>query len=246
MKKGDWSPLLGIERHLTNRGLRAVELLSADTSITPEELMMIKMDMRYSSKSWEADWVRSILALSLKDDPELTKAQKLLASWDFASDGRGAADALAERVIRVAATARYKGIPVPTPMAGLKEAVDDMMTRFGRFDPPLTEIQRLRRGKSDLPMLGGHDTLRATSIWDKDQPDKKARVRHGDSFIMLMRWDKAGKVLSVSVQPYGAATNRPKSPHYSDQMELFVSGKYKPVHFEWADAVSHAKRRYRP
>jgi acyl-homoserine-lactone acylase len=246
MNKADWSPLLGIERHMTNRGLRATELLAADTSITPEELQMIKMDMRYSDKSWEADWVRSILALSIEDAPELAKAQKLLGSWDFASDGRGPADALAERAIRVAATARYKGLPVPTPLAGLKEAVDDMIARFGRIDPPLIEIQRLRRGKIDLPMLGGHDTLRATSIWDKDQPDKKARVRHGDSFIMLMRWDKAGQVVSESVQPYGSATNRPESAHYTDQMELFVSGKYKPVHFEWADAVAHAKRRYRP
>jgi acyl-homoserine-lactone acylase len=246
MNTAEWSPLLGIERHMTNRGLRAVELLSADTSITPDELLMIKMDMRYSDKSWEADWVRSILAVSIKDDPELAKAQKLLSTWDFASDGKGSADALAERVIRVAAVARHKGQPMPKPLAGLKEAVDDFSVRFGRIDPPLTEIQRLRRGKVDLPMLGGHDTLRATSIWDKDAPDKKARVRHGDSFIMLTRWDKAGRVISESVQPYGAATNRPKSPHYTDQMELFLAGKYKPVHFEWADAIKNAKRRYRP
>jgi acyl-homoserine-lactone acylase len=246
MKRSDWSPLLGIEAHVTNRGLRAIELLSADSSITPEELHAIKMDMRYSSKSWVGAWVQSILALDLKASPELAKAQKLLASWDFTSDGRGAADALAERVIRIAATARFKGLPVPKPQAGLKEAMDDMQARFGRLDPPLTDIQRLRRGKVDLPMLGGHDTLRATSVWDKDQPDKKARVRHGDSFIMAIRWDKAGRVISESIQPYGAATNRPKSPHYTDQMALFLEGKYKPVYFEWADAVKHAKRRYRP
>jgi hypothetical protein len=29
-------------------------------------------------------------------------------------------------------------------------------------------------------------------------------------------------------------------------MKLFVAGKFKPVHFEWAEAVKHAKRRYRP
>lgn len=246
MSKADWSPLLGIERHVTNRGLRAIELLTADTSITPEELRAIKMDMRYSQKSWEADWVRSILALKITDAPDLAKAQKLLASWDFASDGVGAADALAERVIRVAATARYNGRPVPTPKAGLKEAADDLKARFGRIDPPLAEIQRLRRGKVDLPMLGGHDTLRATSIWNKDEPDKKARVRHGDSFIMAIRWDRDGRVISESIQPYGSATTRPNSPHYTDQMKLFVAGQYKPVHFEWADAVRNAKRRYRP
>ncbi len=246
MQQGDWSPLLGIETHITNRGLRATEMLAADTSITPEELAAIKMDMRYSPKSWEADWVRSILALDLKQSPELAKAQTLLAGWDFASDGVGKADVLAERVIRVAAVTRHKGQAMPKAVNGLKEAVDDLRARYGRIDPLLSDVQRLRRGKIDLPMLGGHDTLRATSIWDKDQADKKARVRHGDSFIMAMRWDQAGRVVSESIQPYGAATNRPNSPHYTDQMTLFLAGKYKPVYFEWADAIAHAKRRYRP
>ena len=67
------------------------------------------------------------------------------------------------------------------------------------------------------------------------------RVRHGDSFIMLINWDKSGKVWSQSIQPYGAATNRPDSPHYTDQMKLFSERKYKPVHFEWAAAKAAAK-----
>jgi acyl-homoserine-lactone acylase len=95
-------------------------------------------------------------------------------------------------------------------------------------------------------MLGGTDALRATTAWDKDQGDGKYRVRHGDSFIMLVSWDQEGKVQSQSIQPYGAATNRPGSPHYTDQMSLFAQQKFKPVHFEWADALRHAKRRYRP
>jgi acyl-homoserine-lactone acylase len=63
---------------------------------------------------------------------------------------------------------------------------------------------------------------------------------------MLINWDKAGKVSSRSIQPYGAATNRPDSPHYTDQMKMFEARTFKPVHFEWADAAAHAKRRYRP
>jgi acyl-homoserine-lactone acylase len=62
----------------------------------------------------------------------------------------------------------------------------------------------------------------------------------------LVRWDKDGALKSESIQPYGAATTRPGSRHFTDQMKLFVAGKYKPVHFEWADAVKNAKRRYRP
>jgi len=246
MNPADYSPYLGIELGMTNRGLRATELLAADTSITPQELLAIKMDMMYSKKSWVGAWMASFAALDLKDAPELAEAQKLLASWDWSSDGKGRADALAERIIRFGARRNWRGEKMPDPRETLQEAVTEFKERFGRIDPPLAEIQRLRRGDVDLAMLGGSDALRATTIWDAEQADGKMRVRHGDSYIMLMRWDKDGKVQSESIQPYGSATNRPESPHYTDQMKLFVAGGYKPVHFEWADAVKNAKRRYRP
>jgi len=246
MDPAAYSPYLGIELGMTNRGLRATELLAADTSITPQELLAIKMDMIYSKKSWVGAWMASFAALDLKDTPELAEAQKLLVSWDWSSDGKGRADALAERIIRFGARRNWRGEKMPDPRETLQEAVTEFKDRFGRIDPPLAEVQRLRRGNVDLAMLGGSDALRATTIWDTDQADGKMRVRHGDSYIMLMRWDKDGKVQSESIQPYGSATTRPESPHYTDQMKLFVAGGYKPVHFEWADAVTNAKRRYRP
>jgi acyl-homoserine-lactone acylase len=231
---------------MTNRGLRAVELLAAQPVLTPEQLLAIKFDKTYAKASWEGDWIRTILAAKLGDDAPLAKAQALLASWDWTSDGIGAADALAERVIRTATTKNWHREALPDPREALREASDDLIKRFGRLDPTLGDVQRLRRGNKDLAMVGGTDTLRATTAWDKDQKDGKYRVKHGDSFIMLVRWDKAGQVESESIQPYGAATNRPNSPHYNDQMALFAAQKFKPVHFEWADAERHAKRRYRP
>jgi acyl-homoserine-lactone acylase len=246
MNPADWSPLLGIETNMTNRAIRADELLSADASLTREELLAIKFDKSYSKKSFAGEWIAQLLAAKVGDEADLVAAQKLLASWDWSSDGVGAADAFAERILRIAMIARWRHQPYPPAKTALREAVDDMKARFGRIDPPLAFVQRLERGKLSLPMLGGTDTLRATSRWDKDAPSRKGRVMHGDSYIMLVRWDKSGKVLSESIQPYGAATNRPASPHYTDQMDLFVAEKFKPVHFEWADAVKHAKRRYRP
>lgn len=246
MKPEDYSPLLGIERRLTNRGIRSVELMSADTSITPEELLTIKFDTGYSRNSYAAPWIARILAADVRDDPQLVKAQALLRTWDWKSDNKGGADVLAELLVRDANGANYRGDPYPEPREALKTAVDRLIKATGRIDPPLAEFQRLRRGKIDLPMpTGGTDVLRATSIWDKDQKDGKGRVKHGDSFIMLIDWDRAGKVTSRSIQPYGAATNRPNSPHYTDQMKLFVEQRFKPVHFERADLVKHATRAYR-
>jgi acyl-homoserine-lactone acylase len=246
LNPGDFSPLMGIERRMTNRGIRATELMVADTSITPEELLIIKNDMTYSKASFAGRWIPMIIAADMGGDAELKAAQALLATWDWASDGNGKADTLAEAVIRLAARADWRGDPLPDAKATLKDAVDTLKERFGRIDPPLTDIQRLRRGQVDLPMDGGTDTLRAATIWDRDQPDGKYRVRHGDSFIMLINWDKAGRVQSQSMQPYGSATTRPNSKHFTDQMKLFVEKKYKPVHFEWSDAVAQGGKVYRP
>jgi acyl-homoserine-lactone acylase len=240
-----FSPLLGIERRTTNRITRAIELLSVDKSITPEELLTIKFDTGYSRNSFAGPWIAKLLAADLKAEPDLVKAQELLKSWDWNSDGKGRADALGEAMMHMANSASYHGEPLPDPRAKLREVVDALMKGFGRIDPPLSDVQRMRHGKVDLPANGGTDTLRAATVWEP-QPDGKMRVRHGDSFIMLINWDKAGQVHSESIQPYGSATTRPKSPHYTDQMQMFIDHKFKPVHFERADLMAHAKRDYRP
>ena len=50
-------------------------------------------------------------------------------------------------------------------------------------------------------------------------------------------------VTSRSIQPYGAATTRPGSVHYTDQSTLFVQHRFKPVHFWREEVLANAKRR---
>lgn len=241
-----FSPSLGIERRTTNRITRAIELLSAEKgAITPERLLQIKFDTTYSGASFAGRWMRKLLAADLRKEPDLAAAQALLRQWDWNSDGDGRADALGESMMHMANRAAYRGEDLPDAREKLREVVDKLTKTFGRIDPPLGEVQRLRRGTVDLPANGGTDTLRAATSWDP-QDDGRMRVKHGDSFIMLMSWDKAGRVESRSIQPYGAATTRPASPHYTDQMRLFEARKFKPAYFERADIIAHAKRAYRP
>ena len=240
---------MGIEARKTNRIVRALELMDADTSITPEELLTIKFDTQYSRNGFAGPWMAKLLAADVKSEPDLVAAQKLLAEWDWNSDGKGRADALGEGMMHMANRANYHGEPLPDAREKLREVVDAMMKGFGRLDPPLDQVQRLIRGKQNLAMGGGTDTLRAATIWEP-QDDGKMRVKHGDSFIMLTSWDKAGAFTSQSIQPYGSATTRPSSPHYTDQMALFTAQKFKPVYFEWTAALAAAKVKgnkvYRP
>ena len=232
----------GVETDLTNRTRRAARLLAQPGPIGRERLLTIKFDTGYERAGYVAFMLDGIAKLDLKGDPALLKAQQLLASWDLTADGKGAADALAVMVLEQAMKDSYGLKALPGPRHELAKAAAHLTRHFGRIDPPLGEVLRIRQGKVDLPMLGGGDTLRAATDWDA-HPDGRLSIKHGDSFIMLVEWGPDGAVRSQSIQPYGAATTRPDSPHYADQSALFAARRFKPVHFTRADAAKSAVRR---
>ena len=241
LKPDNFSPLLGIEDDQTNRSRRAIALLEKandDGKITDAELWAIKYDTGYEKDGYAKDWLDKITALDLKDSAKLLKAQQLLGQWDWNLDGKGPADALALMVLRPANKSHYNRGEMPDPRAILEETVDHLTKYFGQIDPPMMDVLRMRQGDVDLPVDGGNDTIRASTLWDVED-DGRLSVRHGDSFIMFIEWAKDGKVRSRSIQPFGAATTRADSPHYTDQMQLFVDKKLKPVWFDPKDLEKH-------
>lgn len=245
LNPADFSPLLGIETDTTNRGTRSIELMGADPSISAADLEAIKYDTAISRVGWAARWFNEIAAVDPKGDKLIADAHALMQGWDWNYDGKGRADALAVLLLRSGNRIHYPRKPWPVARDELKLAAEYLMEHFGKLDPSLGTVLRLRQGTVDLPMVGGPDVLRATSIWD-EAPDGRLVVKHGDSFVMFIAWDKAGKVNSTSIQPYGAASTRPESKHYTDQMPLFVTHRTKPVWFDPADLAKHQERAYRP
>lgn len=228
-----FSPTLGIELKQTNRSRRAYKLLSEASVLDRATLEAIKYDTGYAREGYVA---RLFDALeSLKAEGQTAKARDLLLSWDFTADGKGAADAIAMLMLRDFMSADYNNKPFPDVAQKLNAAADHLMTHFGRLDPPQGDLVRLRQGNVDLPVDGGSDTLRAATTWDVAD-DGRLSLKHGDSFIMWIEWAPGARVSSRSVQPFGAATTRPASPHYTDQMRLFVDHRLKPVHF-WRDEL---------
>lgn len=228
-----FSPTLGIELKQTNRSRRAYKLLSEAGVIDRAALEAIKYDTAYAREGYVA---RLFDALEgLKAEGQTAKARDLLLSWDFTADGKGAADAIAMLMLRDFMAADYNNKPFPNVAEKLTAAANHLMTHFGRLDPPQGDLVRLRQGNVDLPVDGGSDTLRAATTWDVDD-DGRLSLKHGDSFIMWIEWAPGARVSSRSVQPFGAASTRPASPHYTDQMRLFVDHKLKPVHF-WRDEL---------
>ncbi|MGB3712200.1 MAG: acylase [Erythrobacter sp.] len=233
----DFSPLLGIERKQTNRSRRAYRLLSDAETLDRAALERIKYDSAYEREGY-VDMLFDQLE-TLEADGELAEARDLLLTWDFTADNEGRADALALLLIRDFMGAEYNNTEVPNLREELQDAVDHLNEHFGRIDPPMSDLLRLRQGDVDLPLDGGSDTLRASTTWDVDE-DGRLSLRHGDSFIQWVEWPAdGGRVSSRSIQPFGSATTRPDSPHFTDQMQLYVDHRLKPVRF-WPDEVRAA------
>lgn len=236
----DFAPIMGVERKQTNRSWRAYKLLSEARVLDRATLETIKYDTGYEREGYVARLFDGLEGM--KADSKLAEARDLLVSWDFTADGQGKADALALLMIRDFMSADYNNKPFPDVAAKLQAAADHLTTHFGRLDPPMADLLRLRQGDLDLPLDGGSDTLRASTTWDVDD-DGRLSLKHGDSFIMWIEWQPGQRVFSRSIQPFGAATTRPESPHYTDQMQLFVDHKLKPVHFWRDDVLANASNR---
>ena len=246
LDRASFSPLLGIEDDMTNRARQAIKLFEAAGQIDAATLARIKYDVGYDKSDYATGWINAVLAVKPDGDKRIPEAQALLRAWDWQMDGKGKGDALALMLMRPAMRQSYRRLPLPDPREELVAAIDHLEKHFKTLDPKLGTVLRLRQGKVDLPMDGGSDTLRAATLWDVDEKDGRFAVRHGDSFIQFVEWDDQGNVTSRSIQPFGAATTRPDSPHYADQAKLFVEHKTKPVYFTREALMPHAKRRYRP
>lgn len=241
----DFSPTLGIETDMTNRGLRALELFGADSSISREEFRRYKFDKRYSEKSHAARITAEVLAAELPDDPLLAEARRVLAAWDLSADAENRGAALGILTATPVVLAERRGEEPPDTVQSFIEAARTLERHHGRVDPPWGQVNRMRRGGLDLAVGGGPDTLRAIESFELER-DGTYTANSGDCYLMFVEWDSQGRLRSESIHQFGSATLDESSPHYADQVPLFVAERTKRVHLEEAQLRRHLSREYRP
>ncbi len=223
----DYSQVIGIEGFTTNRIVRSLALFAAEEKTSAQTLRAITYDTGYEKTSPMGEWMQK--TQSLPADGDLEEAVLLLRQWDWSQDGEGRADALAGLMLLKLRLAGYQIEEAPDLQMMLEESADYLQDNFGRLDPPLKDILRLRRGDIDLPLTGGPDALRAL-LWEEDG-DGKLRANFGDSFIMFVTWDETGVTESKTIQPYGSNIQDESSPHYNDQSQMFVDMELKDTGF---------------
>jgi penicillin amidase/acyl-homoserine-lactone acylase len=240
----DFPRRMGIEDGVTNRALRLRRLLAAAGPLRDEDLHRIKYDLFYDEDLDAIVRLRAFLAKGREDLPaDLHEAFALLASWNLGTQMDNRAAALATLTLEPLVDHRRRRSPVDL-VQELARAQEHLATHFGRIDPRYGDVVRHVRGDASWPVDGGPDVLRAVYT-EADPESGHLRNVAGDSFIMFVTWDADGRVSSRSVHNYGSATSDAASPHYADQVPLFLEHRDKPVWLDLEDLLRHASRDYR-
>ncbi len=246
LSRDEYSKTFGLEDRITNRSLRAMALFESDESITREELLQYRADTRYDPRHKVMQMVVDIVAMT---DEETKPARDVLRDWDGATDRTSRGAALA--VITGTRTYGYEYEDAPESTSELRDnllkTMEDLEVTFGRIDPEWGEVNRIIRGDQNAALDGAPDVLRAIYA-DRDGVEKEGVMNAfaGDTHIMVADWAPDGSLRLESILQYGAATTRPDSPHYNDQLPLFAEHKYKPMPMSEDEVLAVAVSIYRP
>ncbi len=245
------------------RGARALELLSADSSVTVDEMLAYANDVRpFGIDRW-----LGALKSALPDDPSASAlfawdGQLLKESvpalryayWRLALEADGAGPALRARI-----DDHYAIVEDRTPRAielvhadkalivsTWKQAMEKMQSELGTLDAPWGRVFRVGRDDQSWPVDGGGgDQFGLTTM---------RSMGYGPPNLNHERWGQQGQtstqvvVLSRPIQSFSyiplGESDRKESPHYNDQARtVFSERRLKPSWWMPEDLQGHVESR---
>jgi len=231
-----------------NRSHRFMELISDYKKISFEDFKKIKYDQKYPDSILYVGNIKNIFHLELEDE-YLGDILKLIKGWDRGGedDNLGAAQwnlyyrnmlqLLSENKIELT-----DSIPNDLHIEALKKSKRHLIKYFGKVDVVLGDLQRHERGGVNLPVSGLIDMIAPTYVIRHE--DGRFKSVSGESYIMLIKYSDLG-VEVETVIPYGNSNNS-ASPHYTDQMDLYVNKNTKEMTLDKVKIYKEAVRIYNP
>lgn len=232
-----------------NRSFRFIELMPDTGRISYEQFKLIKYDGKLPDQLAFRTNMEALFNLNPERYPEIAKQIEKLKSWDKTSgiESEGAAIFAFQYYYwwdEFSKTDRDFNTTLTEEEAvqGLRASKSHFETHFGKEIVALGEYQKLLRGEKVLPLPGIDDVITAMRSQAWENGIRKGV--QGESYIMMVRFGEGlPKIETINV--YGASNN-PESPHYDDQMELFLQQKLKPMTLDKAEVLKNAKRVYSP
>ncbi len=238
---------MGYETLENNRSKRFEELVKPLNKVSYDDFKRIKFDRTYPANFYFPTNIDTFFLLDETKHPDIAELIINLKKWDkkanVESIGAGTF-----YFVQAATTKNWglytknKTITSEQCVAILKEAKTTMLTNFGRTNLQLGDVQKLVRGNVELPLPGLPDVL--APMYSIPYKNGKVKGNQGDAYIELVRFTKDLPIIET-LNVYGASA-RKESPHYTDQMEMYVKQQTKPMTLNKAEVYKNAVSKYHP
>lgn len=235
-----------------NRSIIAHYLISKQPKLTYSDFKRIKYDEQYNDSMYNHGLPNASLFFELnpKKYPRIADAIAVINKWNCMSDVNNRQAALItfamypliDKITARGTNYETNHFTEQQYAQALLKAKRHMLKHFGALEVPYGQVQKHVRGDKEFPIGGMPEVLAATI----SQPYKKGMRRTfvGESYIQLVRYSKEGIEIET-VHAYGSSS-KPGSPHYNDQMEMFVNKQLKPMTLNKEKIYSGAERIYNP
>ena len=252
------------------RGIQAVRLLQDAKNLSLDGLIAVAYDPRLTA--FEVLIPGLVEAYDeQKANPDLAPAISVLREWDYTVSATSVAMSLAhyygmqylregtapeglnylERVIYFGESS-----PQDERLEMFEKAVNQLEEDFGQWNTPWGEINRYQRLNGDIRQPFNDDehsvaVPMASSRWGalasfgaRSYPGtKRIYGTSGNSFVAVVEFGDKVKAKSLLA---GGQSGDPESPHFDDQVDLYVKGEFKEVPYYREDVENRAEETYQP
>ena len=245
----DYPSTFSFREKLNNRSLRFEELIDKFDKVSYQDFIDIKYDQEYPKTIFCPFEINDIFSYHPSDYPDLKELIDIIQNWDRKADvkSKGAAQWFVyyktlNKSIRKTNHKLDSPVPKELIINALKKTKEYFVNNFGSLEVALEDFQKHVRGDVELAVPGLVDMIAAIST--RSYKDGKVKAVSGDSYIMLVRYSK-DEVEIETVLPYGVSTHT-DSPHYTDQMSLYVNHKRKKMSLNKEIIMKNAVKVYHP
>lgn len=253
MPLGQWDPHMNFRLGDNNRSLRFMEFMEQMERVSYEDMKTIKFDNQYPKSGKFLESIAVIYTTDANKFPEYSSILKKMQEWDKKAEPKS----IAATYYLLAFNhlfSKYKfndenfldGFPMTETMLveALEYTKSHLLKYFGTLEVPLEQIQVVKRGNEEYPMPGFPDAL-AANYSKLRKSDGKYVGYIGDTYTMFVEYDNNGVKKVETLLNYGVSAH-PESPHYTDQLKIWVKQQVKPMSFDKAEILKNAERTYHP